>query len=116
MQQGLEALWSLEFQSNRGFEGGGVVIFETGRVFGGDAQYYYTGTYEVKSGNITAKVKVTRYVDSGLGVSIFGTDDKEIELEFEGKVDEPVMRATGNRLSDLASQVTIKFIKRADLP
>jgi hypothetical protein len=39
----------------------GVVIFETGRLFGGDSWYYYTGTYEGKNGKLTAKLKSTHY-------------------------------------------------------
>ncbi|MFA9407938.1 MAG: hypothetical protein ACERKJ_03785 [Candidatus Dadabacteria bacterium] len=27
-------------------EGSGIIIFDNGRIFGGDALYYYVGTYE----------------------------------------------------------------------
>lgn len=60
--QDLEALWSVVFiapgQQN---VNAGVVIFETGRLFGGDSWYYYTGTYEEKNGKLTAKLKSTHY-------------------------------------------------------
>lgn len=37
----LEALWSVEFVSNTDGEGAGVAVLETGRILGGDGQYYY---------------------------------------------------------------------------
>lgn len=41
----LEALWSVEFQSSFGLQGNGVVVFETGRVFGGDSTMIYVGNF-----------------------------------------------------------------------
>jgi hypothetical protein len=109
----LEALWSLEFES--GSEAGaGVVIFETGRIFGGDAQYYYTGKYSLKDGTMSADVKVNRY-SSGYG-SIFGTNEQEFDLKITGKVEAPTMTATGHRVDDLAAQIEIRFTRRAELP
>ena len=57
----LEALWSAKFESNLGIFGSGVVIFETGRVFGGDGEYYYTGNYEVNKDEINGKLLVVHY-------------------------------------------------------
>jgi len=73
----IEAFWCLSFHSNNhnipenaGF---GVVIFESGRVFGGDSNFYYNGTYLLNGGNITAKVRVKRFA-AGMP-SITGLDD-----------------------------------------
>ena len=41
----LEALWSVEFRSNLGNLGGGVVMFKTGRVLGGDGSFYFLGDF-----------------------------------------------------------------------
>lgn len=35
----IEALWSVEFVAANGNYGGGVVIFESGRIFGGDSSF-----------------------------------------------------------------------------
>jgi hypothetical protein len=43
----IEALWTVTFTSNLGVGGAGVVIFETGRLFGGDPDYIYLGEYKV---------------------------------------------------------------------
>jgi T3SS negative regulator,GrlR len=110
----LEALWSLEFGSSSGYEGAGVVIFETGRIFGGDAQYYYTGKYSLKDGTMSADVKVNRYCD-GFG-SIFGTNEQEFDLKVIGKVELPTMTATGHRVDDPTARIEVRLTRRAELP
>jgi T3SS negative regulator,GrlR len=61
--QNFEALWSAVFTVPRqGRLNAGVVIFETGRLFGGDSWYYYTGTYGTNNaGKVTAKFQVKHY-------------------------------------------------------
>lgn len=36
---------------------GGIVVLETGRVFGGDSVLAYLGSYEVDRGNVSARVR-----------------------------------------------------------
>jgi hypothetical protein len=62
IMQDLEALWSvLFFVPGQPNLNAGVVIFETGRVFGGDSWYYYTGTYKSENGKLTATLTSTHY-------------------------------------------------------
>lgn len=110
----LEALWSAEFGSNSGFVGAGVVIFETGRIFGGDAQYYYTGKYNLENGVLDANVTVNCYSE-GFG-SIFGTDEQNFELKIQGKVEAPTMIAVGYRVDNSSMRIQLRLTKRAELP
>ena len=57
----LEALWTVEFEVAGGWHNGGVLVFETQRVFGGDSQYYYLGTFFVGRGSINVELRVTHY-------------------------------------------------------
>lgn len=66
----LEALWSVEFVSNVNRFGSGVAVLESGRVLGGDAQYFYIGSYSVENGTATATVSITHY--SGPPISVLG--------------------------------------------
>jgi hypothetical protein len=60
--QDLEALWSVVFLvPGRDRVNAGVVIIDSGRVYGGDSWYYYTGTYRTKVGKLTGKMKSTHY-------------------------------------------------------
>ena len=55
-----EALWTVEFETASGWTNGGVVVLETGRVYGGDSHYYYVGKYSYGQ-PIVAEVRVTHY-------------------------------------------------------
>jgi hypothetical protein len=44
--------------------------FETGRLFGGDANFFWVGDYNVQNGRITANLNVSNY--SGVPYSVFG--------------------------------------------
>jgi hypothetical protein len=109
----IEALWTIEFVSTEGNIGAGVVIFETNRVFGGDVSFYYLGSYEVKNGELTSRVKVTHYF--GEPLSIFGTL-KEFTIYLSGKIEVPVMTARGYLEEDPKLKIAVRCTRRADLP
>lgn len=109
----LEALWSLEFISNLQAYGAGVVIFETDRVFGGDATFYYVGTYEVKDGQIEGMIDIRNY--AGSNVSIVGVGNN-FKLKISGKISAPVMELAGYRIDDPSIKFAVRLTRRADLP
>lgn len=109
----IEALWSAEFLSNQDIFGSGVVIFETGRIFGGDAQYYYTGTYEIKNGTLEGKVDVVHF--SGEPWSVFGTLSK-FSLNLTGQPSAKTFDVGGVLIEDPAKRILIRLTKRAHLP
>ena len=79
----LEALWTIRFDAPGGDESNlrsGVVIFETGRVFGGDAGYAYVGTFEVDGTNIRGAARILRH-DPTIH-SIFG-DGEDFQITFD---------------------------------
>ena len=59
---GIEALWTMQFHNTNGpASSAGVVVFESGRIFGGDSCYYYIGNYEVDGMTIHGRVKSVRF-------------------------------------------------------
>jgi len=78
-----EALWAIGFQANNGNFGAGVLVFETGRIFGGDSSYYYVGSYETKDDTIRGQAKVTHYF--GHKNNVFGPVD-QFMLNFSGTI------------------------------
>ena len=70
-------LYKVEFRTKLG-SGTGVLVIEQGRVRGGDSSLAYSGTYEEKGDNFSAKVNVARH-SSGLA-SVFGIDNVSITL------------------------------------
>ncbi len=116
----LEALWTTEFISNQNLMGRGIAIFETGRVYGGDASFYYLGTCEAKHGAINGeaamvvegKVRIIHY--AGTPLSVIGFRD-DFELEIRGKLETPHMRLIGQVVDDPSKYIIIKCTKRQNL-
>jgi hypothetical protein len=108
----LEALWAIQFVSGDGSFGGGVVIFETSRVFGGDACFFWVGSYSVKDGVLTGEADVRRH-SQGAPFIFPGLDGGRVR--FTGQI-APTMRLTGALVNDPTRQITVQFTRLADLP
>ena len=88
MNSSLEALWAVYYGDvvDPNHFNGGVVVFETSRIFGGDSNFYYTGEYHASGGKIDAKIKVTHY--NGHDVTAFGIQvSGSLPIQFEGRRD-----------------------------
>lgn len=109
----IEALWSVVFSTPTGDAGGGVVILDTNRVFGGDGGYYYIGSYAVKDGQITMDIEVVKY--NKMVESVFGPLQK-FRLELKGMVKESQMTLSGSVIGSPQHIITISAVRRAELP
>jgi hypothetical protein len=81
----VEALWTVRF----GAEGtpvddleGGVAMFESGRIFGGDAGFAYIGNFELKDGRFTGALRILRHHPEWR--SLYGMMEDAFELSFAG--------------------------------
>ena len=110
----IEALWAIQFRSNLGIFGSGVVVFETERIFGGDAKFYYLGSCKVNpNGLLEGNVEVIHY--SGDNFSIFGHINN-FQLRIKGKVQVPNMVLYGEFEGRPDLQIELNLRKIADLP
>lgn len=109
----LEALWSVRFISNSENVGGGVAVFETGRVIGGDSQYTYVGTFSVSGGEVSARIEVNNYF--GPGYSVFGPL-KTYALILKGAANASEFELTGEVEGDPEKRIFIKLERCAELP
>ncbi len=109
----IEALWSVEFASNVQMQGAGVAVFETGRILGGDAGYYYIGSYKIKDSHITADIRVVNY--RGGPTSIFGPIP-EFNLRVAGTVQTPMFEVEGQMIENPALRIRVRLTRRAELP
>ena len=110
----LEALWSVEFRSNLGNLGGGVVMFKTGRVLGGDGSFYFLGDFSVRDGTVSGKVGITQY--NRLSPSVFGGNCPRFDLTFAGRIGDKKMRLYGHLADDPSMRITVNCVRRAELP
>jgi hypothetical protein len=80
----IEALWTVRFGDPNELQGG-VIVLETGRMFGGDSIYAYSGRFDLDGGSISAELDVIRHnFTEGLG-NIYGTDEPRFRVRFEGQ-------------------------------
>lgn len=110
----IEGLWSVSFASNLPGGGNGVVIFETGRVFGGDSNFYYTGSYSIKSpSTLECDLRIRHF--AGSDWSVFGPAT-DFELVIAGNVENRVISASGYVKQQPEKQIMFRLERLADLP
>jgi len=109
----LEALWTAEFVSSAGIFGTGVVVLESGNIFGGDNQYYYIGAYEVSGPSITADLEITHF--AGPGHSALGPA-AILNLRLTGQINQPTMELRGNVVEAPERQIVVRLTRRQELP
>jgi hypothetical protein len=110
----LEALWTVRFGS--GVRGGaGVIVFETGRILGGDSCFYYTGrySYNPRDQTLSGEIKVIRHAP-GLELIFPGFDRGTVR--FSGPVAEPTMVLTGHLVEDVTQTIEVRCQHLEDLP
>ena len=109
----LEALWTVEFVSSAEIVGTGVVVLETDRIFGGDASYYYLGSYKVDGRFLTAELEVTHF--AGPSLSVFGPAER-FNLRLSGAIESPEMELRGSVVENADRRIVMRLHRRAELP
>jgi hypothetical protein len=81
---GIDGLWTAEFGSSAGSFGGGVAVFRSGRILGGDGTHFYIGEYKVEGQVLRATLKVAPFISGA--ASIFRTVGQTLTLELHGSL------------------------------
>ena len=102
----LEQLWSVEFVSELSSEGGGVVILENGKMLGGNDNYFYIGSYDLKNNKFNATIDVKHY--HGKCNPIFGRQEEFI-LKLSGDSAEDEMLLIGHMLEDPSREIHVRL-------
>ncbi len=71
MKNGLYSI-HVSLQDGRSGKGSGVVMFRDGKILGGDAYLFYTGTYTAKGDTFKGEVLVQRHTSSPDANPLFG--------------------------------------------
>lgn len=89
----LEGLWTGQIQDASGiWVNGGVVVFDAGRMYGGDGSYYYIGTYTARENQFVGDVRVGNY--SGIHYTVWGDETADFRITVDGKI-------VGNQITGL---------------
>lgn len=106
------SLWTVNFISNKGIDGAGVVTLLPGKISGGDGAYYYFGDLNFENGIGTVEISIEHYF--GPTIAIFG-NLKSFKLKISGQYQEPVMELDGHLVENPNMKISIKCVKRAEL-
>jgi hypothetical protein len=116
----LDGLWSLRigFKETR-MEGRGVITFEKQRVLGGDSDYYYVGSYEIKNGAVQGEIEVTFYGRnvSPIFESLPSSARRKFHIRFSAK--EPrgnYLTLQNYMVEDPKLEILINLTRMANLP
>jgi hypothetical protein len=104
-------LWTVDFISTLNRSGKGVIVLSNKRLFGGDSGYYYTGSYNINNGIITADIIVIRYDPNW--VSVFGPIDS-FKLSFSGQANYQQFTAIGSIVGAPDLKIRIAGNKKED--
>lgn len=112
--ESLEALWTVEYETVNGWNNGGVVVLETGRVFGGDSQYFYVGKYSISGSTLNAIIDTTHYF--GERSTAFGDMAGTFQVSLVGNLmpDGTIAGMMGR--TDAAARLRFRMTRRAPLP
>lgn len=86
----IEACWTVRFGDPQAFNGG-VIVLESGRLYGGDSGFAYLGHYDVIDGTISGSLRVVRHDDDW--VSMYQDHQAEFSVNFNmNRVGEDVIQ------------------------
>jgi len=108
----VEGFWIVQYEGMQG-NGGGVVMFIKGKVFGGDTGYTYTGSYKTHGNSVEAQIMVRNFlpnVPSVVGIT------GDFELRITGTVEGDIIKGTGSLVGPQRPGIAVKLTKRGILP
>lgn len=111
----VEAVWSVEFLTAAGANGSAIVIFDAGRLFGGNDSMITTGRYRIADGQMEAEAKVQTYaippgtVPARDALTTF-------HIQVKGPPDPRNLFLTGHIVEEPWRTLTFRAVRRAELP
>jgi hypothetical protein len=115
MKNGLYSI-HVTLQDGRSGKGSGVVMFQDGKILGGDAYLFYTGSYLVRGDTFKGEVLIQRHTPSPDINPLFGGPEP-VGVGVSGTFTENSAVMNGTALVGKASQIfhaTLRFLASGD--
>jgi hypothetical protein len=103
MKNGLYSI-HVSLQDGRVGKGSGVIVFRDGRILGGDAYLFYTGSYSTKGDTFKGEVLVQRHTSSPDANPLFGAPSP-VGIGVSGTFTDTAAVMNGTALVGKASQI-----------
>jgi hypothetical protein len=110
MKNGLYSI-HVSLQDGRTGKGSGVVMFREGKIVGGDAYLYYTGSYTTKGDTFKGEVLVQRHTSSPDANPLFG-GPSPVGIGVSGTFTETAAVMNGTALVGKASQIFTATLRK----
>src|SRR6516225_6130058 len=104
MKNGLYSI-HVSLRDGRVGKGSGVILFRDGRIFGGDAYLFYTGTYTVKGNTFKGEVLVQRHTSPRTHDNPLFGGPAPVGIGVTGTFTDTRAEMTGTALVGKASQI-----------
>jgi hypothetical protein len=115
MKNGLYSI-HVSLQDGREGKGSGVVMFRDGKILGGDAYLFYTGSYSTRGNTFKGEVLVQRHTSSPDANPLFG-GPSPVGIGVSGTFTDTAGTMSGTALVGKASQIfsaTLRKLADAD--
>jgi hypothetical protein len=115
MKNGLYSI-HVNLQDGRSGKGSGVIMFREGKILGGDAYLFYTGSYTSKGDTFKGEVLVQRHTSSPDANPLFGGPNP-VGIGVTGTFTDRAAVMNGTALVGKASQIftaTLRFLAETD--
>lgn len=105
-----EGLYQIQFQTPLG-RGSGVVYLRDGKLWGGDSDSYYIGSYREENGELIAHVAIDRHTaNPGPSTSVLGLDKAFIRLTGKAALGAIVATGIAEEAPDVPLEAALTFI------
>lgn len=110
MKNGLYSI-HVSLQDGRSGKGSGVIVFRDGKILGGDAYLFYTGSYTAKDGSFKGEVLVQRHTSSLDANPLFG-GPSPVGIGVTGTYTDTAAVMNGTALVGKASQIFAATLRK----
>ena len=108
----IKGIWTLEFYGAFGWETTGILVLKKGRAMGGGMNHHTLGSYEVDGHQVRLELKMTYF---GKVRTLFGLNDPELVVHFDGKHKSGEIRGTAGRGDRNVIPLQFRMLRRSKL-
>jgi hypothetical protein len=108
----IDALWTIQFEVAGEWRSGGVVIFDHGRLVGGDSHYYYFGRYDETGAQVKGEARIIHH--SGPSATGFG-DSPDFVVVLSGRITGDVINGQIHKPGNEGARLLLRCVRRQNL-
>jgi hypothetical protein len=113
LTESVEGFWTVVFSTGSN-SNGGVAVFTSGNIYGGDNAFFYVGKYTIESGKISGTIDCRAFTKNA--TNIFGTQLDSFSLNIEGlTASNHTIAAIGKVALAPHLAINIRMTKRCEL-